>query len=61
MGGVYVGNPLRRLYSYEEWQEKIKEKMRKSPIFDETYKIGVITEEMKKEMINTLDEIGFIR
>lgn len=60
-GGVYVGNPLRRLYSYEEWQEKIKEKMRKSPIFDETYKIGVITEEMKKEMINTLDEIGFIR
>ena len=60
-GGVYVGNPLRRLYSYEEWHEKIKEKMRKSPIFDETYKIGVITEEMKKEMINTLDEIGFIR
>ena len=49
-GGVYVGNPARKVYGYSEWVEKEKNMMRESPIFDESYKLGNISNQKKDTM-----------
>ena len=49
-GGVYVGNPARKVYGYSEWVEKEKNMMRQSPIFDESYKLGNIKKQKKDTM-----------
>lgn len=59
-GGVYCGNPCKKLFSYEEWLEKIKRKYDESPKFDSSYKIGNITPEKKEEMKNKIIEYGYI-
>lgn len=59
-GGVYCGNPCKKLFSYEEWLEKIKRKYDESPKFDASYKIGNITLEKKEEMKNKIIEYGYI-
>lgn len=56
-----MGNPIRKLYDYEEYINKIEKEMSVFPSFDETYKIGMISKEKKKEMIRMINEIGFIK
>lgn len=48
--GVYVGNPCRLIYTYEEYIEKEREKMSKLPVYNEAFVIGNITNENKRRM-----------
>ena len=59
--GVYVGNPIRKIYNYNEWIEKEKKLINHVEKFDESYKIYAITKEKKDEMKKKLEkEIGYI-
>lgn len=59
--GVYAGNPCVKIMEYDEFVEKHKKKMKNSPIFDESYIIGNITEDKKEKMKEMLcDKIGYI-
>lgn len=62
-GGVYVGNPCRKIHDYYEWLEETDNKIKKMPCYDESYKIGLISIEKKKTMLSDLESsgIGFIR
>ncbi len=60
---VAVGNPARVIGTYDAYVQKRKDQFKLSPKFDESYVIGMITEEKKQEMRNSLsnNNIGFIR
>lgn len=60
---VAVGNPARVIGTYDAYVQKRKDRFKLSPKFDESYVIGMITEEKKQEMRNSLsnNNIGFIR
>ena len=62
-GGVYVGNPIRKICEYDEWIEKQKNEIIKAPKYDESYKIGSISNEKKDEMKERLQNgiCGYIR
>ena len=60
-GGVFVGNPAKKICEYEEWINKQKSEIKRAPKFDESYQIGNITEEKKDEMKEKLEKgIGYI-
>lgn len=60
---VAVGNPARVIGTYDAYVQKRKDQFKLSSKFDESYVIGMITEEKKQEMRNSLsnNNIGFIR
>lgn len=60
---VAVGNPAKVIGTYDAYVQKRKDQFKLSPKFDESYVIGMITEEKKQEMRNSLsnNNIGFIR
>lgn len=61
-GGVWVGNPCKKIEEYDLWISKICSQIEEYPVFDEKFKIGAITDEMKEEMKKKLDgNVGFIR
>lgn len=62
-GSVAVGNPAKVIGTYDAYVQKRKTQFDSSSIFDESYVIGQITEEKKKEMKDSLskNKIGFIR
>ena len=58
---VVVGNPARMLCTYEEYMQKRKNEMSKTPVFDSSFKIDVISEVKKEEMKKALkSSIGFV-
>ena len=60
-GGIYVGNPIKKIYEYDEWIKKEKELIKQGPKFDESYKIGNISEKNKFVMKKQLaSECGYI-
>lgn len=60
-GGVYVGNPAKKIYSYEEWIEKEKQNIKNTIVYDGKYKIGNISEENKQKMKEELSiRCGYI-
>lgn len=59
-GGVYVGNPCKKICEYEQWLENKKQEISIYPLFDENYKIGNITEERKNEMKKKISKYGYI-
>ena len=62
-GSVAVGNPAKVIGTYDAYVQKRKIQFDSSPVFDESYVIGKITEEKKIEMKDSLsnNKIGFIR
>lgn len=56
--GVWVGNPCVKVAEYDEWVLKQKERMSKAIIYDESYIIGNITENMKREMKEQLKSVS---
>lgn len=56
--GVWYGNPARFVQGYDEWVAKKQGEINISPVFDESYKIGNITTEMKREMIDKIINRG---
>lgn len=60
-GGVYAGNPCVKIMEYNDFVEKHKKNMTSSPVFDESYIIGNITDDKKIKMKEMLgDGIGYI-
>lgn len=61
--GVYVGNPAKRICSYDEYIERNRKVLTECPVFDESYIIDVITDERRREMKDSLSggKQGFIR
>lgn len=60
-GGVYVGTPCIKVMDYSEFVEKHRNKLKESPVFDDSYIIGSITDEKKTQMKEMLGEgIGYI-
>lgn len=60
-GGVYAGNPCMKIMDYSEFTEKHRNKMKESPVFDDSYIIGEITDEKRIEMKKMLEKgIGYI-
>ena len=58
---VAAGNPCKVIASYEEFMTRKKEEMRQGFTYDESYQIGAITGEKKREMIEQLeDSAGYI-
>lgn len=49
-GGVFVGNPAKKIYEFDEWVEKEKMNISKKHNFDESYKIDNISIIKKDEM-----------
>lgn len=59
--GVYAGNPCVKIMEYNDFVEKHKKNMTSSPVFDESYIIGNITDDKKIKMKEMLDDgIGYI-
>ena len=61
--GVYAGVPAKKITDYDSYMDKHRKNIESGayPVFDETYKIGNITEDKKKEMINlVLNQEGYI-
>lgn len=59
--GVYVGNPCRKVYDYQEYVEKHKTQITKSPHYSEEWTYFKITDKMKKEMKDQLsNEEGYV-
>lgn len=61
--GVYAGSPARKIMNFDSYIQKHRENILSGeyPVFDETYKIGNITEEKKNEMINLVsNQEGYI-
>lgn len=59
---VAVGRPAKIIMTYDEYMEKEKNRMNEDNMFDESYKIEVITDEKKEQMKNILYRgIGFVR
>ena len=60
-GGIYLGNPCRKIADYDEWVRKQKERMKSAPIYGESYIIDNITNDQKQQMKAELkDRIGYI-
>lgn len=60
-GGVYAGNLCMKIMDYSEFTEKHRNKMKESPVFDDSYIIGEITDEKRIEMKKMLEKgIGYI-
>lgn len=60
-GMVVAGNPAVPRGTLPDYLEKIKTKSKGKRVFDEAYYIDVMTEEKKKEMLDSCnDSIGFI-
>lgn len=60
MGG-YAGNPCVKIMDYSEFTKKHKDKMKESPVFDDSYIIGRITAEKRLKMKELLGKgIGYI-
>lgn len=60
-GGIYAGNPVKKIYSYEEWINKEKNNLKKYHRYDETYKINNIDSNKKTKMKHDLrNSIGYI-
>ena len=59
-GGVFVGNPCVKVCEYDQWIANKKKEMEIYPLFNESYKIGNITEEKKEEMKNKIESYGYI-
>ena len=61
-GGVFAGNPVKKIYEYDEWISKELESMKEAPTFDETFRLGNITNEQRSQMLDKLREkkIGYI-
>lgn len=59
-GGVYAGNPCKKIYEYDEWINREKINISNCPVYDESYRIGNITDDMKKEMKEQLSKFGYI-
>ena len=59
---VAAGNPCRVIKSYDEYMKQNQEKIKEgSPVFNKEYQINQITEKMRCEMIEALeDREGFI-
>ncbi|MBR1626428.1 MAG: hypothetical protein IJ681_04705 [Bacteroidales bacterium] len=55
---VAVGNPARVISSFTDYVDKRRNEMENYPKFDESYLIGEITEEKKKEMVELLKQYG---
>lgn len=54
--GVYVGNPARKLYGYEDYLKKIKVQMEQGLCYSEEWTYGKITPQMKKKMKQALEK-----
>ena len=61
--GIYVGNPAKKIADFDEYIEKHKNNICSGeyPVFDESYKIGDITDIMKDEMKCKLSYLGYIK
>lgn len=59
---VYVGNPARRICSYDDYIERNRNNMKTHPVYDESYVISVLTDEKRREMQKALStrKQGFI-
>lgn len=61
--GVYAGAPAKKIMDYDAYMDKHRKNIEsgKYPVFDESYKIGNITEEKKNEMIKLVsNQEGYI-
>ena len=60
--GVYVGNPARRVCSYDDYVDRNRKSMEECPVYDGSYVIGAITDEKSLEMQGALagGKQGFI-
>lgn len=58
--GVYVGNPCKKIYEYEEWINRVIDDMKSKPCYDESYKIGNITDDKKQKMKEEVKDFGYI-
>lgn len=61
--GVYAGNPARQIANFYDYLNKHRKNIESVdfPVFDETYKIGNITDSMKEEMKDKLSNCeGYI-
>lgn len=54
-GGVYVGNPARKIKEYSDWIQKESRLIKECVKFDSSYKITSISNKKKVEMLNLLD------
>lgn len=58
---VVAGTPAKFICTYDEYMDKNRKKMETSPIFGAEYTVsGGITDELKKEMKEKLNGIGYI-
>ena len=61
-GGIYVGNPARKIREYDEWIEREQKYIRCKRKYDENYKIGLISSSQKIQMTEELtSDFGYIR
>lgn len=63
-GGVYVGNPARRIMSYDEYIQKQKAILKNAPVYEEEYTMRNknLTNKQKEEMYNALKgRVGFVK
>lgn len=58
---VIAGNPAKYICSVEEYEANLKVKFQDTPRFSEDYELGKITAEMKQEMLDKIDKIGFVK
>lgn len=54
-GNVYCGVPASKLYSMENYLDMIEQNKKSKPFFDNSFVIGNITDEKKKEMKELLE------
>lgn len=58
---VAVGSPARVICSLDEYLDKEKKRMESSPFYDESYVLGIITEEKSRQQKQELEgKIGYI-
>lgn len=61
-GGVYVGNPAKKIYEYNEWIKKEQQYINSKIKYDENYKIDNISDEQKAKMKrDLLHDFGYIK
>lgn len=60
---VFAGNPAKKIYSIEEYLQKEKKLLNSLPVYESSYtRQGMITKDMKKEMVNSLcSRKGYVR
>ena len=61
-GGVYVGNPAKKIYEYDEWINRERQSINSKIKYDESYKINNISETNKLKMQTELfSDYGYIK